>query len=110
MCLTPTLPLRSARQTERDAVQIGTLAEEFAAYLRSLGDQADFSFNAEAYLRDGFGSKPAFAGIVAETQDTILGYLLYHQATTRTGAYACSTCSICMSAKIPVDRESGVHS
>lgn len=62
---------------EGDSTQIGLLAGQFADYLRGLGDQTDFNFNAEAYLRDGFGSDPAFEGIVASRDDTILGYLLY---------------------------------
>jgi len=72
----PSFRIRSA--TEHDAAQVGALAEEFADYLRGIGDHTDLSFNAEAYLRDGFGSNPAFAGIVAESQGTVLGYLLYH--------------------------------
>jgi hypothetical protein len=32
---------------------------------------------AEAYLRDGFGAMPAFAGLVAE-EDSVIGYVLYH--------------------------------
>src|SRR5438477_5252727 len=64
--------------TERDATRVGALAEEFAHYLRSLGDETPLNFNAEAFLRDGFGPSPAFAGFVAERKDAILGYLLYH--------------------------------
>jgi GNAT superfamily N-acetyltransferase len=64
--------------TANDAVAIGELAQQFAAYLRSLGDPTDFRFNAEAYLRDGFGPAPAFAGLVAEVDGRIVGYLLYH--------------------------------
>lgn len=56
---------------KRDATQVSALADQFADYLRGLGDKADFQFNAEAYLRDGFGSNPAFKGIVAERGDTI---------------------------------------
>ncbi len=59
-------------------MQVGALAEQFAEYLRGLGDQTPLNFNAEAYRRDGFGPNPAFAGIVAESQGRILGYLLYH--------------------------------
>jgi GNAT superfamily N-acetyltransferase len=61
-----------------DAESIGRLAAEFARYLRSLGDQSSLNFNAEIYLRDGFGHRPAFSGLVAEGGDGILGYLLYH--------------------------------
>ena len=38
--------------TEQDASQIGVLAEQFAEYLRRLGDPADFNFDAEAYTRE----------------------------------------------------------
>jgi ribosomal protein S18 acetylase RimI-like enzyme len=68
--------IRSARAT--DAFLIGELAREFANYLRELGDTTDFRLTAEAYLRDGFGETPAFAGLVAEDQRNIIGYLLYH--------------------------------
>ena len=73
---TPAFTIRPAAAT--DAEQVGLLAEQFARYLRGLGDETPLSFNAEAYLRDGFGPSPAFAGIVAESGDAILGYLLYH--------------------------------
>ena len=64
--------------TANDAAEVGHLAAQFAAYLRSLGDTTDFQFTTEAYLRDGFGPNPAFAGIVAETEGHLVGYLLYH--------------------------------
>jgi len=71
-----TITIRPA--TAYDAVEIGQLAEQFAAYLRSLGDPTDFKFDADTYLRDGFGPNPAFAGLVAEADDQVVGYLLYH--------------------------------
>jgi diamine N-acetyltransferase len=61
-----------------DAEAIGELAQRFAAYLRSLGDPAEFRFNAETYRRDGFGERPAFSGLVAESDGKVVGYLLYH--------------------------------
>jgi ribosomal protein S18 acetylase RimI-like enzyme len=61
-----------------DAHAIGNLAQQFAGYLRSLGDPTDFKLTAETYLGDGFGATPAFAGLVAEDQGTVIGYLLYH--------------------------------
>jgi ribosomal protein S18 acetylase RimI-like enzyme len=61
-----------------DAIAIGKLAEQFAHYLRSLGDTGELNLNAESILRDGFGEKPAFAGLVAEQGDIVIGYLLYH--------------------------------
>jgi ribosomal protein S18 acetylase RimI-like enzyme len=64
--------------TAADAGAVGELAQQFAGYLRSLGDITDFKLSAEAYLRDGFGPKPAFAGLVAELDGHIIGYLLYH--------------------------------
>jgi ribosomal protein S18 acetylase RimI-like enzyme len=61
-----------------DAQLIGNLARQFASYLRELGDLTDFKLTAHAYLRDGFGTNPAFAGLVAEDQAKVIGYLLYH--------------------------------
>lgn len=61
-----------------DAQSIGNLARQFASYLSELGDLSDFKLTADAYLRDGFGTKPAFAGLVAEDQGKVIGYLLYH--------------------------------
>jgi len=64
--------------TRDDAGDIGALAGEFTDYLRSLGDSTDFQFNASTYLRDGFGDNPAFQGLVAEIDNNVVGYLLYH--------------------------------
>ena len=61
-----------------DAHSIGTLAKRFAEYLRNLGDTTDFKLTAETYLRDGFSSQPAFAGLVVEEGGNVFGYLLYH--------------------------------
>jgi ribosomal protein S18 acetylase RimI-like enzyme len=71
-----TLIVRPA--TAADAEAVGKLARQFAGYLRDLGDTTDFKLSAEAYLRDGFGPKPAFAGLVAEFDGNVIGYLLYH--------------------------------
>jgi ribosomal protein S18 acetylase RimI-like enzyme len=68
--------IRSAFAT--DAQSIGCLARQFADYLRELGDITEFKLTAEAYLRYGFGTVPAFAGLVAEEQTKVVGYLLYH--------------------------------
>ena len=70
------LNIRAA--SAEDAQSVGKLARQFADYLRSLGDTTDFKLNAQAYLRDGFGTNPAFSGLVAEQDDDIVGYLLYH--------------------------------
>jgi ribosomal protein S18 acetylase RimI-like enzyme len=61
-----------------DAPSIGNLARAFQRYLRALGDQTHFEFSAETYVRDGFGPSPAFAGLVAELNGEVIGYLLYH--------------------------------
>ena len=61
-----------------DASAIGILTQQFAGYLRGLGDPTDFKLTAEAYLRDGFRPRPAFAGLVAEDNGNVIGYLLYH--------------------------------
>ncbi len=61
-----------------DAEVVGVLTQQFARYLRDLGDSTDFKLTAETYLRDGFGSRPAFVGLVAENNRKVIGYLLYH--------------------------------
>ena len=60
------------------AESIANLASEFHNYLKDLGDQTSFYFNATTYLRDGFGANPAFFGFVAEIEGAVVGYLLYH--------------------------------
>ena len=72
------LSISLRRALASDAHSIGYLARQFADYLRELGDPTDFRLTAEAYLRDGFGPVPAFAGLVAEDQGDVIGYLLYH--------------------------------
>jgi GNAT superfamily N-acetyltransferase len=64
--------------TAADADAIATLAREFQAYLRALGDRTYFEFTAETYRRDGFGPNPAFSSLVAERDSQVIGYLLYH--------------------------------
>ncbi len=61
-----------------DASAIGTLARQFADYLRALGDTTEFKLTAETCLRDGFGENPAFEGLVATVDGGVIGYLLYH--------------------------------
>jgi GNAT superfamily N-acetyltransferase len=72
------MPILIRPATPNDAAEIGQMAEQLAAHLRGLGDPTDFQFNAETYLRDGFGANPAFAGLVAEADGQVIGYLLYH--------------------------------
>ncbi len=61
-----------------DAARIAELHDQFKLYLRGLGDDTDFRFDAAAYLRDGFGPSAAFGGLVAECNSVVGGYLLYH--------------------------------
>jgi ribosomal protein S18 acetylase RimI-like enzyme len=69
----------SIRQSVReDAKSVEGLEMEFSCDLRSLGIPTESSFNAECYLRDGFGPNPAFSGLVADTGTELIGYLLYH--------------------------------
>jgi GNAT superfamily N-acetyltransferase len=62
--------------TADDAEAISKLALEFHGYLNALGDSTKFLFNASTYLRDGFGERPAFLGLVAESDETVVGYLI----------------------------------
>jgi ribosomal protein S18 acetylase RimI-like enzyme len=80
------LTIRTALSS--DASAVGRLAKQFASYLRTLGDQTEFKLNAEAYLRDGFGLRPAFKGLVAEDQGHVTGYLLYHFGYDSDGAFS----------------------
>jgi GNAT superfamily N-acetyltransferase len=66
------------RASAADASVVATMIKSFQAYLRSLGDETGFGFDAHAYVRDGFGPDPAFAGLLAEIDGTAAGYLLYH--------------------------------
>ncbi len=66
--------------TVADAIAVAALADEFADYLRDLGDEGEHNLTAEAIRRDGFGAQAAFAGLVAapEGGSDLAGYLLYH--------------------------------
>jgi GNAT superfamily N-acetyltransferase len=61
-----------------DASAVAALSAEFAGYLRGLGDDGEHNLTAEAIRRDGLGPRAAFAGLVASSQDGVIGYLLYH--------------------------------
>ena len=63
--------------TESDASGIESLFQEFAVYLRSIGDKSDYRFGARQYLADGFGSNPAFRGLVADDGSELIGYVLF---------------------------------
>jgi GNAT superfamily N-acetyltransferase len=61
----------------QDAAQIEKLYQQSASHLRDLGDHSDFLFDAVVYQKNGFGEDPAFAGIVAEIDNHLVGYLFY---------------------------------
>lgn len=67
------------REARRDDVPaLAALIEEFARYMRELGDTTHFRFDAETLSRDGFGTDPAFRGLVAEVSGGVVGFLLHH--------------------------------
>ena len=63
-----------------DAAAIESLFREFVAYLRSIGDESEYHFGAQQYLTDGFGSDPAFRGLVAENASGVIGYVLFSRS------------------------------
>lgn len=68
------IAIRPLTAADVDVVQAMVL--EFGAYLTGLGDSWTHNFTAERYLADGFGSSPAFHGLIAEEAGVALGYLL----------------------------------
>ncbi|HEY96200.1 MAG TPA: GNAT family N-acetyltransferase [Dehalococcoidia bacterium] len=68
--------IREAKREDADA--IGILEREFGEYLRELGSTTEIISNMDWYLRDGFGDNPAFYGLVAEVNNKVVGYTLYH--------------------------------
>ena len=61
-----------------DVPAIAALVEEFARYMRELGDATELRLDAEALERDGFGPDPAFRGLVAVDNGHVIGFLLHH--------------------------------
>lgn len=68
--------IREAKIEDADAVSI--LEREFGEYLHDLGSTTEIISNMEWYLRDGFRDNPAFSGLVAEVNNKVVGYALYH--------------------------------
>jgi GNAT superfamily N-acetyltransferase len=62
----------------QDVPAMAALTEEFARYMRDLGDTTELRLDAEALERDGFGTDPAFRGLVAELSGQVVGFLLHH--------------------------------
>lgn len=63
-----------------DAQSIGAMARELAVYLQALGEEQIYSLTPERVRQDGFGSEPAFGGIIAMREKWACGYLLHHPA------------------------------
>jgi hypothetical protein len=57
-----TMTIRTAATTDAEA--IAALGREFVEYLRSLGAQSPRCLSAEEYVRDGFGERPEFRGLL----------------------------------------------
>lgn len=70
------MKIRKAKM--EDANAIGILEREFGEYLRELGSTTPIIPDMDWYLRDGFGDNPAFYGLVAEVNNRVVGYALYH--------------------------------
>jgi GNAT superfamily N-acetyltransferase len=62
-----------------DAEAVGAMAQELNAAMRALGDKNEGRFDAACFRRDGFGERPAFAGLIAEDAGQPQGYLLYNE-------------------------------
>lgn len=76
MTLSTAYHIRAARLD--DVPAIASLVEEFARYMRELGDTSPLQLTAEALERDGFGPHPAFRGLVVEVAGKVVGFLLHH--------------------------------
>lgn len=68
--------IRTAMAT--DAERFVALYHEFTRYLRTLGDKPGDKLTSDIYRRDGFGENPSFSGLVAEFENEVVGYMLYH--------------------------------
>lgn len=68
--------IREARR--HDVPAVAALIEEFALYMRDLGDATELRLDAKTLARDGFGTEPAFRGLVAEVSGEVVGFLLHH--------------------------------
>jgi len=62
-----------------DAEAVGAMAQELHAAMRALGDKNEGHFDAGCFRRDGFGERPAFAGLIAEEPGEAQAYLLYNE-------------------------------
>ena len=67
---------------KNDVLDIILLQKEFDVYLQRFSKNKRKRFSVQKHkrtlLRDGFGSKRAFQGFIARSQNKALGYVLYH--------------------------------
>ena len=70
------MKIRKAKIEDADAICI--LEREFGEYLRELGSTTPIIPDMDWYIQNGFGDNPAFHGLVAEVNDSVVGYALYH--------------------------------
>ena len=64
--------------------------QEFAAYLRDLGDKTDYRLTPDVFRRDGFGEYPAFGCLVAENErEVVVGYLIFRVSYATETARRC---------------------
>lgn len=63
--------------TADDADAVSMMSQNFQHYLGDLGDPSPYRFNRARYLADGFGSDPAFGGLLALLDGQAVGYLLH---------------------------------
>jgi len=106
----PDITVRPARRDDAEAIA-------HMARALSVSDGGRVSrFSAEAFLRDGFGDRPAFATMIAECAGVAAGYAVYYwgydtDSATR-GVYladlyvdeACRRCGVGRSLMIEVSR------
>ncbi len=71
--------LKARSIVPEDVDTLALLAEEFEQQLNSMveGRHNRSRMTREVFLRDAFGERPGFHGIILETHDKPLGYLLY---------------------------------
>ncbi len=72
-------PLNARSITPEDVDTLSLLAEEFEQFLNSMveGRHNRSRMTRKVFLRDAFGERPAFHGIILESDGKPLGYLLY---------------------------------
>jgi ribosomal protein S18 acetylase RimI-like enzyme len=70
------MPLRVRRASPEDAAAVAAMSRA----LREIDGDPPQHLTAEALLRDGFGPEPQFALLVAELDESVVGYALFHDS------------------------------